>query len=139
MKIKTNYYNLTAYTNVLLIECFKSWDERVVNDGINDIMTIALKLYKDKPWAILADARKWELHTPGAEDMLFQWFNLDRKTPITHLIVVLGKSELKKWQVNKTVKDATKFETTFFETISEAEDYLASLGYHRTPLENQLD
>ena len=135
MKIQTDYYNLIPYENLLHIETFMAWDDRTAAEYVKDLRTLAHKFYLHKPWAKLVDRRKWELHTPEAETLLSQNAIGRFKTPLSHIAVVSGKSEMKRWQVDRTTKDVTQFETKIFDNIQDAQDWLASFGYRMAPLE----
>ncbi len=137
MKIKTDCYNLIPYKNLLHIETFMAWDDRTASAYLKDLRSIAYKLYHDKPWAKLVDRRLWELHTPEAQRLLSQNAVGQFKTPLTHIAVVAGKSEIKKWQIDKTTQNAKQFEVQIFAEIKAAKDWLASHGYHMTPLNDE--
>lgn len=137
MKIQTEYFNLIPYENLLHIETFMAWDDRVATEYIEGMRSIAFKFYHDKPWAMLVDRRGWGLHTPEAEKLLSENAVGKFKTPLSHIAVIAGKSEIKKWQIDKTVENVIQFETRLFDNVQEAKDWLVSLGYHMTPLEDE--
>ena len=134
MKIETSYYNMTPFMNLLQIETFAAWDERVFKEYLSDIKTIALKFYRNKPWAILVDRRLWELHTPGTEKMFTKIASGKRQTSLKHVAVVVGDSELKKWQIGNITKDAPTTQIKFFNDINKAISWLSSEGYEMNPL-----
>ncbi len=129
MKIQTNYYKLTPYKKLLHIKAYSFWDERVSFQLFRDIKDLALRLYKDTKWGILADNREWGLHTPESEQFIRDWSQIKPTTPLTHHAVVVGKSELKKWQLKNIFNDTKTFETKLFDNLDEAIDWLASSGY----------
>lgn len=135
MKILTNFYTLTAYENVLHVEFFSSWDERVARDYIRDLRSIGMEFYQEKPWAILSNRKNWYLYTPEAERLLAE-AAVSVKTRLTHYAIVAGQhSEIKKWQTQKILNHGVAFDTRFFDDIQEAEAWLASFGYHMAPLQ----
>jgi hypothetical protein len=131
--ILTDYYQLTPYKNLLHIEAYSFWDERVSLQLLIDIKRLALHLYQDTKWGILADNRNWGLHTPESEQFIREWSQAKPATPLTHHAVVVGQSELKKWQIQSIFNDAKTFETKLFGSLSEAKVWLASFGYTMEP------
>jgi len=134
MNIQTDYYKLTPYISILHIEAYSYWDERVSLQLFKDISGLAFKFYKDTKWGILADNRKWGLHTPESEQFIREWSQVKPKTPLTHHAVVVGESEIKKWQIKNIFNDVKTFETKLFGSIPEAKDWLSSFGYHMEPI-----
>jgi hypothetical protein len=134
MDIQTNFYRLTPYVNLLNVEAFSYWDERVAKQFQKDLATIVFKLYRDTFWGILIDNRKWGLHTPDSEKFIRAWTQAKTVTPLTHQAIVVGQSELKKWQLNNLFNDNNGFKTKIFEDIEDAINWLASCGYTMEPL-----
>lgn len=138
MKIETNFYTITSYANLYHLEVYSSWDDRVVDDYIKHRNEVVSRLYLNKKWGLLMDMRKWSLHTPEGEDMLTKFVKKapPQKTP-AHYAVVVGKSEMKKWQVDKSLTEIAKLRSKFFETLEEAKVWLASLGYEMSHQDDQ--
>jgi hypothetical protein len=136
MRIQTNFYTMTACDNLLYIEAFSSWDERVALDYIADLRKIGLALYREKPWAILSDRTRWYLYTPGAEKLITGAIPTIT-TRLSHIGVVVGQSEIKKWQTRKMVDCKTGFEIRFFDAMPDARSWLTSLGYSLTPVDGK--
>ncbi len=136
MEIQTDYYTIMPYANLLVIKTFLSWDERVAAKHIEDVAGITSRFYKDKRWGLLSDRKEWQLGTPAAE----QYFKTKAKSALTgtlsHMAICIDESELKKWQINNMIKEFTRFEVRFFDDIQDAESWLATHGYGKTPLEN---
>jgi len=132
MKIRTEFFTFIPFDNLLYVESYYSWDERVVADFAEYGRQIALQNYKEKPWAILHDGREWELGTPAIESMFIQILNMPLTKTITHHAYVTGQSEVKKWQVGKIFENITSHEAKIFENITEAEEWLSSFGYTKT-------
>ena len=132
MKIKTEFFTLIPFDNVLHIESYESWDERVVRDFAEHLKHVALRNYKGKAWAILHDGSKWKLGTPAIESMLTKFMNTPLTNTITHHAFVTGPSEIKKWQLGKIIKNVTGYEIKVFENLIDAEVWLSSFGYTKT-------
>ncbi len=137
MKIETNFYTITPYANLLYIETFSSWDDRVMKLHFEDVTRLARELFKGRPWAILVDKRQWELNTPEAQ-------NIGEEHPInpvvenlSHVALVTGDSALKGWLAEDIAKKALAGETRLFKEMEAAEDWLASAGFTKTPLANK--
>jgi len=133
MKIQTHFYTLTPYANLLLIQSFLSWDERVVIQHFTDLKQLILQFYMGKEWGILHDARKWELSTPAAERLANKLIRVDITGTLTHHAVVNGDSEIKKWQARNIFKDVANYEVEFFTDRQAAVAWLASAGYQMIP------
>ena len=133
MEIQTAFYALKPYDNLLYVESYNSWDENVVRDFACHGKQIALQNYKEKAWAILHDAREWQLGTPAIESMIANLLNTPLTNTITHHAYVAGKSEIQKWQVNKIFQNITTHEARVFENIDDAEKWLLSYGYTKLP------
>ncbi len=52
---------------------------------------------------------------------------------LTHLAVTVEQSELKRWQLERQTKGASKLVTRFFDLMEDAENWLASKGYRMIP------
>lgn len=132
MKIKTDFYTLIPFDNVLYIKSYESWDERVVTDFAGNVRQVALQYYKKKAWAIFHDGREWKLGTPAIESMVTQLMNTPLTNTITHHAFVTGPSEVKKWQIGRIFENVTGYEIKIFENLTDAEGWLSSFGYTKT-------
>ncbi len=132
MEIKTDFYTLIPYSNLLSIEFFLAWDERVAMDFAKDYKTLVLHHYKEKPWAIFNDGTHWKLPTPECRRLITQLLNAETTQTITHHAYVTGRSEIKKWLSENAFKTVTTYATKIFDDHEDAEAWLASFGYHRT-------
>jgi hypothetical protein len=132
MEIKTNFYTLIPYSNLLYIESFLAWDERVAMDFAKDINNLALHHYQEKPWAIFSDGTHWKLPTPECRRVLTQRVNTEITQTITHYAYVTGHSEIKKWLFENAFKTVTTYTAKIFVDHEDAEAWLASFGYRRT-------
>jgi len=130
MHIKTEFYDLIPNENLLFIKSFLSWDERVIESIFKDVDKIRLTYYSNSDWAILTDCRNWDSGTPKVAENLLKAALSDLTKGLTRHAIVVGQSELKKWQFSKTIQPEKHFETKLFETIEAAENWLASSGYH---------
>ena len=134
--IDTEFYRITPYSNLLHIENFLSWDERVVKKVLDDVAKTVQSFYQDKQWGILSDRVAWELATPEADGLFSKNVPNVFNDTLTHIAIDIGKSEIKKWQLAHMTKSLyQQYETKLFETIEEAEQWLSSFGYKR---ENQI-
>ena len=129
--IETQFYKIIPYSNLLHIETFFSWDETIVRRILADVAETVQKLYHGKQWGILSDRVGWELNTPGAEKLFSQIAANALNETLTHIAIVIGKSEVKKWQLKTMTQRYHNYETNFFETTDEAEQWLASYGYRK--------
>ena len=127
--IRTNFYNIFLYDNLLVVESFKTWDRAVAKGCLEDIIKIVTQHYPDKPYAILEDARKWELNTPDAMNFWKETFAKRYSYFPTHVAYVVGESELKHWAVERMLDDTIPFKMALFSEIEEGFDWLESNGY----------
>ena len=138
MKIETAYYNLIPYENLLHVEAFLAWDDRVAIDLLKHVYQLKEKFYSDKSWALLADCRKWGLHTPEGERLISQVTIKKSEITLTHHAVVIGTSEIKKWQIGNIFSEENRISTEFFENIRDAKEWLASCGFDMTPIGDEV-
>jgi hypothetical protein len=124
MKTITDFYHLTPFADILLVEGFLSWDERVVKNFLHDIEKITLKFYHNRPWAVLTDTEDWFLGTPQIEWLISHNSIVEVQKTLTHHAIVVGKSEIKKWQLEKMMMENKTFETRIFENIAMAINWL---------------
>jgi len=136
MKIQTHFYALTPYANLLLIESFLSWDERVTIQHFTDLKSLVFQFYMGKEWGLLHDGSNWELSTPAAEQLANELVKTEISGTLTHCAVVIGKSEIQKWQARNIFKDVTNYEVEFFTDRQAAVTWLASAGYQMSPLDD---
>ncbi len=120
---------MKAFDNLLVIETFQSWGEYVVMDFAGQLKDLVMARYRDKPWAVLHDARKWELGTPETVKIVASFVSTPLTGTLTHHALVTGKSEIKKWQAEQYFQDVSHFETRLFDDIREATEWLLSKGY----------
>lgn len=130
MKIETEYYRLVPYQNILYVETFNAWDEKVVLNYVSSIRSLALKHFPKDSWAMLVDRRSWGLSTPEAGKIYAALAGDSLKTSLSHAAVVTGNSELKKWIINNIVKNSRAVKVICFDNIKEAVEWLKSFGYH---------
>lgn len=71
----------------------------------------------------MSDRSSWQLSTPEAEaEALFTETALSAlNDTLSHIAVVVGESEIKKWQISKMINTFGKYETEFFKDTNEAE------------------
>jgi len=128
MKIKTNHYNLIPYKEVLVIETFSSWDHRIMQQNIEDFLSITTQYYAGKEWCILVDNLQWELSTPEVTPMVQS--GLESMTILPrHSAQVTGGSQVKEWYIRNMYNESPKIALQFFSTRKEAAGWLRSLGY----------
>ena len=130
MKVQTDYYTIIPYKNLLFIEAFLSWDDRIAKEHIKKVDEIVAKLFQNKPWGLLVDRRNWNLNTPEAEQFFSENSNSNVTKTLTHSAIIVGSSDIKKWQVKKMTKNIKNYETQIFNEFKEAQDWLASFGYY---------
>ncbi|MBI9088139.1 MAG: hypothetical protein JEZ12_02865 [Desulfobacterium sp.] len=135
MQIETNFYTIAVYTSICHVTVYSSWDERVMEDYIKHRTGVVSNLYTGKKWAILMDMREWTLHAPDAEKTITQIIKRTFFQKPSNYAVIVGKSEIKKWQVNKSFTETDKVHIKYFETLDEGKSWLTSLGYKMTPLD----
>ncbi len=127
--IQKNFYNMTSYDNLLIIESFGLWDRDVAQKCFDDIWKTVMQCFPDKSYSIIYNITEWELSTPNAVRFWQEKFVLDIHFP-TYLVYVVGKSKLKQWSVKRMFNDSTPCEVSFFDELREAVDWLESKGYH---------
>lgn len=130
MKIQTDFYSITTYQNLIFVTVFLSWDDQVAKSCLSDLSNIVSKLFHKKPWALLADRSEWQLNIPETEHVFSDAVNTKLTKTITHSAIVVGGSGVKKWQVNKMIKNANHYEARIFDNMEEAVNWLAAFGYH---------
>lgn len=133
MAIETDYYRLVPYQNILHIETFNAWDEKVVVKYVSDIRSLALKHFSETQWAMFVDRRNWGLGTPEAGKMYASLAGGKFKTALSHAAVVTGSSDLKKWIINNIARNST-VEVACFKETKEARAWLISYGYDVPPM-----
>ena len=92
--IKTNFYKIIPYSNLLQISTFQSWDEAIVRNHIEDVKKIVNLFYDKKPWGLLSDRSEWQLDTPEAELLFSNTAISALNQTLTHIAIVIGDSEL---------------------------------------------
>jgi hypothetical protein len=129
MMIKTDFYTLTPYQNLLHIKTYFSWDERVVTEYIHDLSGLVQHHYQGKFWAVIHDATNYTLSTPRAEQMLVDFVTSKNTGSITHHALVTGPAALNKWQADNVMKGVTAYACKNFERFDDALQWLNSAGY----------
>lgn len=129
--INTNFYTIHPRQHILFIQIFSAWDERVADQYLKDIETVMDRYFSNEPWAALLELRSWELNTPEAEKKIWD-SNRNLSKPVTHVAFVVGRSETKKWQLEKMLKNVDAFKYRIFIRKSDAEQWLNDSGYNTT-------
>ncbi|THB72448.1 MAG: hypothetical protein D3926_25545 [Desulfobacteraceae bacterium] len=134
MKIQTDFYTLTLYSDVLLVEAFASWDETVVEDLFTRLKEVTRTYYHDKEWGLITDATRWLLNTPEAAQSIPKTDNHEIRHTLRHHAWVAGDSEIKKWQISQMMMTDKQFESRVFQSVDDAWEWLKSLGYQIIPV-----
>jgi len=129
MKIDTDYYRLTNFPKLFIIECYLSWDDRVAARYIADIDKIVSSQYHNLEHGVLMDLRKWELSTPQAETFINSFEASNDRLQELHIAIVANPSALKEHQIKQMIKKVSNPNIKIFEDISEAELWLSKAGY----------
>ena len=132
MKIQTEFYTLRPYASLLHVESFLSWDDRVSKQFTQDVVNLVLKTYGERDWGVLHDMRQWELGTPEVEQIISGLLNMELTTNHTHHALVVGSSQIRKWQTQNIFKDVSHYEFRFFDIYEDAENWLASFGFDKS-------
>ncbi len=131
MEISTDYYTLSAFPKLFIIECYLSWDERVAASFTADIKKIVIDQYPKLEHGVLMDLREWALSTPQAEHFIHNFATTNDRLQQLHFAIVADHSALKEFQINQMIKDLNNPKVKTFEDINEAESWLKSFGYIR--------
>ena len=128
--IRTNFYNITAHDNLIIVESFGTWDKTVAKGCLDNILKIVSQNFIDKSYAILEDTRKWELNTPDA--MIFWKETFAKKCPHfpSHVVYVTDGSELKYWAIERMITDSMPFKAHIINGIHGGLALLESYGYN---------
>ncbi|WDP85690.1 MAG: hypothetical protein HUN05_11570 [Desulfobacter sp.] len=129
MEVKKNFYNIKTYPGLIYIQCFFAWDDKVTKDFLDDVIRIFKKRYQGKSFAFLVNNLEWGLATPSTERLILDFAVSKFTIGITHHAVVVGQSEVKKWQNTNVINEHQKHITKMFETINDAKSWLESFGY----------
>ena len=132
MNVKTEFFRLEVLETLMLVTSHGPWDDRVARAYVQAVEQLILSHYQGRPWAVLHDGRQWELGTPEIQGILSEHMGKKLTGTLTHVAYVCGPSLIKRWQVFGIAKPATAYETRLFETLAEAEAWLASKGYTRS-------
>jgi hypothetical protein len=103
-----------------------------INQVIEDVKSIVNQCYQNKCWALLSDRSSWELSTPEAEERFTEKALGALNDTLTHIAIVVGESEIKKWQITKMINTFSQYEIEFFKSSNDAESWLVSYGYKKT-------
>lgn len=125
------FYEFEILENLLWIQSWGAWDHRVAQAFGEEARNLVLAHFAGKPWAILHDARQWELGTPEIEAVISGLMTTRLTGTLTHHAFVSGASQMKLWQIGRITAPVTSFEHRIFQEIDEAEAWLAAAGYTR--------
>ena len=132
MDVHSDFFSFQPFENLLFTQSWGAWDGRVAQDYAQKAREVVLAHYQRRNWAVLHDGRQWELGTPEIEQIVSDLMTTRLTGTLTHHAYVAGPSQLKLWQMVKISKPVTAYEHRLFETIEEAEAWLASFGYTRS-------
>lgn len=129
MDVETDYYTIKTYPDIIFVQAFYSWDERVMNQHIKEMSQLVGNRYEGKFYAMLANGMEWTLNTPKAEYIGRE--NLGRAfgPGLTHLAMVVGSSPVKEWQAENMKSGFQGFESRVFRMKSQALDWISQAGY----------
>ncbi len=131
MKITTDYYSLTGFPKLIIVECCLSWDERVADSFTADINKMVADKYTTIEHGVLLDLRAWELGTPQAESFMHDFLITNDRLQQLHFAIVADQSALKWYQIEQMFNDIYNPNIKVFDEISVAESWLGSFGYIR--------
>lgn len=131
MKISTDYYSLTAFPKLIIVECYLSWDERVADSFTADINKMVADKYPTIEHGVLLDLRAWALGAPQAENFMHNFLATNDRLKQLHFAIVADPSALKGFQIEQMFKDVCNPNVKIFGDISKAESWLETFGYIR--------
>lgn len=82
-----------------------------------------------KPWAMLADWRKWLIQTPKAERLCVRTIGKFVARQLTHFAVICENHPVAKWQAEKVKAQHPELHCAVFTDIDAAKDWLFREGF----------
>lgn len=85
--------------------------------------------FYQKPWAMLADWRKWLIQTPEAERLCIRTIGKFVARNLTHFAVICEEHPVAKWQAEKVKLQHPALQCAVFTEIDAAKDWLYRQGF----------
>lgn len=130
MEIKREHFCFVIYQDVLFIEAFGSWDQKIARKGLLCFTDLVFQHYINKEWALLADIKECNFNIEKARAVLQDIFNGITMMP-THVAHIVGEPHPSKahWKLNQPMKTRGDLQIAFFATPKEAGVWLESFGF----------
>jgi len=130
-------YLINADDNVLAVRLTRSWDLSTTEQfccETNHNISAALPA----KWALIADLSHWCLKTEPACDFIFDHHKACIRLGLTHQVLILPKSALKRWRIKAFVSSDYSIKTHLAEDEYEAVNWLRSKGFKFSGFSSQL-
>lgn len=122
-------FDMKIIDQTLVVRCFDSWNNETVLRMCKEYREHVNKI-NDKPWACVVDFTQWELSTPEMWthiDELNEWGNSHKQK----YEAVVCSSSVQKFLMEKSHDVLTNVEANFFENLTQAYEWLESVGVYK--------
>ncbi len=122
-------FEMKIIEQTLVIKCFDAWNIQTVKRMCKEYKEHINKI-SDKPWACIVDFTQWELSTPdmwGYIDELNEWGNNNNQKYEAVVCSLLIQKDL----MESSHEVLTNVEAKFFDHLTQAYDWLESLGVYK--------
>ena len=138
MKIKTNNYSIQVFGKIIFIKTFHAWDARINHQFKDELHQLVEDIFSDQNWVMISDVRGWGLNTPDAEESSEEMLRQTEINFPTHVAFVVGGSDIKKWQLEKMLKNNQHFKMHIVDKMDEAIDWIEQNGFQVDELKRHL-
>jgi len=130
-------YVIDAHDNVLAVKLMRSWDLGITEQfcsAANKNVSFTLQ----HKWALIADITHWCLTTESACDFIFDHHKTCIRQGLSHQVLIMPKSALKRWRIKAFVSSDYGIKTYFAENERDAVNWLRAKGFHFSGFSTQL-
>lgn len=121
-------YTIEVRGQCIVVKVYGSWNVEGIAAFSSELKAKALAL-TSQPWAILTDLTEWELGIPGTEELVDHLQKWCAENNQKYEAIVVNGSQLKKFQMERYLKEFSdaEIEHRYFNSFDEAYDWLSSV------------
>ncbi|MDO6427693.1 hypothetical protein Q4489_11735 [Thalassotalea sp. 1_MG-2023] len=121
-------FHICSTSDVLLLSFDEDWAVDGYKNRFGESLLEHAKEFNDKKWAVIDDISNWPIKIPEEMEMCNELATRFVEKGFRHCAVCGQEYAISKWMMNKVIPN--KVEIAYFDSLSEAKNWLSSLGYN---------
>jgi|GEM_PF-3156474 len=130
-------YEIDTQENVLAVKLMHTWDLSMTAKFCTQTsQTVSANM--NRRWALIADISHWCLKSESACEFIFEHHKACILQGLSHQVLIMPKSSLKRWRIKAFVSSDYGIKTYFAEDEFDGVNWLRSKGFKYSGFSTQL-